>query len=56
MPRKESPIPRQEHVDLLWDLLEEELRETIREKNDYVAYGDVTFNSIWAIFEPGALL
>ena len=45
-----------EHVDLLWDLLEEELRETIREKNDRVAHGDVTFDNIWTIFEPGTLV
>jgi hypothetical protein len=45
-----------EHVDLLRDPLEEVLRETIREKNDHVAHGDVTFDNICTIFELGALV
>ncbi|KAF2232365.1 P-loop containing nucleoside triphosphate hydrolase protein [Viridothelium virens] len=45
-----------EHLDLLWNVLEEELRDVIREKQDLVANGVVTFDSIWTIFEPGALV
>lgn len=44
------------HVDLIWSLLEEELRETIREKLDHVANGVVSFANIWTIFEPGCLV
>jgi hypothetical protein len=49
-------IETRTHVDLLWKLLEEELRDTIREKLDHVANGVVTFDNIWTIFEPGCLV
>ncbi|KAF2496108.1 hypothetical protein BU16DRAFT_538696 [Lophium mytilinum] len=45
-----------EHLNLLWEVLEEELRDTIREKKDLIANGVVTFDSIWTIFEPGSLV
>jgi hypothetical protein len=45
-----------EHLELLYTVLEEELRETIREKQDLVSNGVVTFDLIWAIFEPGTLV
>lgn len=55
--RKElGGVETKTHVDLLWTLLEEELRDTIREKLDHVANGVVTFANIWAIFEPGCLV
>lgn len=44
------------HVELLWRVLEEELRDTIREKNDHVANGVVRFDNIWTIFEPSTLV
>jgi ATPase family associated with various cellular activities (AAA) len=44
------------HVNLLWKVLEEELRETIREKNDHVRNGVLRFDNIWTIFEPGCLV
>lgn len=44
------------HVELLWSVLEEELRDTIREKNDHVANGVVRFDNIWTIFEPSTLV
>lgn len=44
------------HVELLWRVLEEELRDTIREKNDHVANGVVRFDNIWTIFEPSILV
>jgi hypothetical protein len=44
------------HVDLLWNLLQAELRDTIREKLDHVSHGVVKFDNIWTIFEPGALV
>lgn len=45
-----------EHLNLLWEVVEEELRDTIREKKDLIANGVVTFDSIWTIFEPGSLV
>ncbi|OGM42814.1 AAA family ATPase [Aspergillus bombycis] len=40
-------------VDLLYRILEEELRETITRKKDLVLHGVVTHDLLWAIFEPG---
>ena len=50
-----NPIAKT-HVELLWRVLEEELRDTIREKNDHVANGVVRFDNIWTIFEPSTLV
>ncbi|RHZ57982.1 ATP-binding protein [Aspergillus thermomutatus] len=40
------------HVDLLYTILEEELRDTIARKNDLVLNGVVTHDLLWTIFEP----
>lgn len=40
------------HVDLLYTILEEELRDTIARKNDLLLNGVVTHDLLWAIFEP----
>jgi adenylate kinase family enzyme len=50
--KEEDPITKQ-HADLLFNVLEVELREPLREKNDHVSHGVVTFRNIWTIFEPG---
>jgi SpoVK/Ycf46/Vps4 family AAA+-type ATPase len=52
---EQDPITKK-HADLLWDVLEVELRDAIREKNDHVAHGVVQFKNIWTIFEPGTLI
>jgi hypothetical protein len=52
----ETDEETKQHLILLWDVLEEELRDTIREKNDHLAHGVVRFNNIWTIFEPGVLV
>ena len=55
--RKQYTDPEvSEHLDLLWNVLHEELRDSINEKRDLVANGVVTFDSIWTIFEPGILV
>lgn len=43
-------------MDLLWNVLEEELRDTIEEKNDLLGHIVVTFRSVWTIFESGILV
>jgi hypothetical protein len=53
--KEEDPETRA-HVDLLWTVLEEELRSEIAEKNDHMRNGVVSFNRIWTIFEPGVLV
>ncbi|GIC93697.1 ATP-binding protein [Aspergillus udagawae] len=40
------------HVELLYTILEEELRDTIARKNDLVLNGVVTHDLLWTIFEP----
>ncbi|RAQ66963.1 AAA family ATPase [Aspergillus flavus] len=40
-------------VDLLYNILEEELRETITRRRDLILNGVVTHDMLWAIFEPG---
>lgn len=54
--KQQTHAETKEHLDLLWNVLHEELRESIREKRDLVANGVVTFDSIWTIFEPGMLV
>ncbi|KAI9658680.1 MAG: hypothetical protein M1821_002240 [Bathelium mastoideum] len=53
---QEAHPETREHLDLLWNVLEEEVRDTIREKQDLANNGVVTFDSVWTIFEPGALV
>ncbi|GFG19332.1 ATP-dependent zinc metalloprotease FtsH [Aspergillus udagawae] len=40
------------HLQLLYTILEEELRDTIARKNDLVLNGVVTHDLLWTIFEP----
>lgn len=42
------------HVDLLYDILEEEVRETVSRKNDLLSNGVISYDMIWALFHPGA--
>ena len=46
----------QSHLELLWDILELQLSDTLRTKTDYVKNGVITYESIWTIFEPGCLV
>jgi hypothetical protein len=52
----EKDATTKKHLDLLFNVLDEELRDAIREKNDHVAHGVVQFKNIWTIFEPGTLI
>ncbi|KAF1985167.1 P-loop containing nucleoside triphosphate hydrolase protein [Aulographum hederae CBS 113979] len=45
-----------EHVELLYQVLEQEIGGTIKEMQDHVKNGVVTFGQIWTIFEPGCLV
>lgn len=44
------------HLDLLHSVLTEELGPVLREKQDLVKHGVITFEQIWTIFEPGCLV
>ena len=45
-----------EHMDLLYGVLKEELKDTIRALEDYVAHGVITFEHLWIIFQPGSVV
>jgi hypothetical protein len=45
-----------EHIDLLYNTLQAEIGETIREFEDFVLNGVVTFKSLWMIFQPGSII
>lgn len=48
-----SDVETKEHVELLFNTLETELKDTIKVKNDLVSHGVCTFEHVWTIFEPG---
>ncbi|KAJ5564920.1 hypothetical protein N7513_001162 [Penicillium frequentans] len=52
--REEEDDPAtKKHVDLLYKVLEEELRDVIARKKDMIRNGVITHTLIWTIFEPG---
>lgn len=52
----ESDTTTKSHVDLLYKVLEEELRDTISSRKSLITNGVVTHDLLWAIFEPGDLI
>ena len=49
----ESHPETKAHIQLLYDVLEEELRNEIKARNDLLAHGVITFDHVWMLFEPG---
>lgn len=45
-----------EHLNLLYDVLQYEIGDTIKEFEDYVLNGVITFDSLWMIFQPGGVV
>ncbi|EKG19303.1 ATPase AAA+ type core [Macrophomina phaseolina MS6] len=52
----ETDPETKEHLELLWSVLEDELRTTISEKRDLLSNGVITYQAVWTIFEPGVLV
>lgn len=52
----ETDAKTKEHLELLWTVLEEELRSTISEKRDLLSNGVITYQAAWTIFEPGVIV
>lgn len=52
----EQDVTTKSHVDLLYKVVEEELRDLIASKDDLVANGVVTHDLLWTIFEPGQVV
>ena len=45
-----------EHFNLLFSVLKEELKDTIKAFEDYVAHGVITYQHLWTIFQPGGIV
>ncbi|KAK8070444.1 hypothetical protein PG997_010647 [Apiospora hydei] len=45
-----------EYSQLLYDILEQELRETMEEASDLCAKQVITYELLWTLFEPGTLV
>lgn len=45
----------EKHMSILFEILKEELKDTIKAFEDYVAHGVITFEHLWTIFQPGAV-
>ncbi|KAJ8128324.1 hypothetical protein O1611_g5312 [Lasiodiplodia mahajangana] len=54
--RKNTGSDADAHVQLLYNLLDIELRETRDEIRDLVKNGVITYDTLWAIFRPGSLV
>ena len=44
------------HLDLLYHVLEEELRNEIKARDDLIAHGVIKFDYAWMLFEPGCIV
>jgi hypothetical protein len=53
---KEEAAERVRHAELLYNLLEEEFRDTISESQDMIKQGVITYELLWTIFQPGCLV
>ena len=56
MTKKQLDEKTREHIDLLHDILKEELKDTIKAFEDYVANGVITYQHLWTIFQPGSVI
>ena len=52
----ETDETTKKHLELLWDTLEFELRETIVTQKDLIANGVITHDYLWTMLEPGCLV
>ncbi|CAG8970662.1 hypothetical protein HYALB_00003416 [Hymenoscyphus albidus] len=52
----ETDVTTKKHLELLWDTLEVELRDTIITQKDLIANGVMTYDYLWTMFEPGCLV
>lgn len=54
--RKDVDAVATEHLQLLYDVLRVELKDVIKTLEDYVEQGIVTYEHIWTIYQPGAII
>ena len=44
------------HLRLLYRILEEELRDDLKARDDFILNGVITYSTLWMIFEPGTVV
>lgn len=54
--RQDLDVLTREHIKLLYNVLRDELKDVIKTLDDYVRNGIVTYNHIWAIYQPGSII
>ncbi|CAN9092265.1 unnamed protein product [Alternaria sp. RS040] len=54
--RKHLDATTAKHVELLYGVLCAELKDVIKTLEDYVSHGIITFDHIWTMYQPGALI
>ncbi|MCJ1314381.1 hypothetical protein MMC25_008063 [Agyrium rufum] len=52
----EQEPEKKAHLQLLYDVLEEEIRDDLKARDDMIAHGVITFGKAWLLFEPGCLV
>ncbi|KAH0562182.1 hypothetical protein GP486_003116 [Trichoglossum hirsutum] len=54
--REERNPVTKEHLDLFFSIVEPELKETIKVRDEFIVHGVVTYQHIWTIFEAGTIV
>ncbi|KAL8771692.1 MAG: hypothetical protein Q9209_002883 [Squamulea sp. 1 TL-2023] len=54
--RDEEDLETKSHLQLLHDIMEEELREDLKAKDDHILNGVTTYENCWMLFEPGSIV
>jgi hypothetical protein len=45
-----------QHLTLLYDVLQDDLKDALQANEDYVQHGVVTYEHLWTIFKPGDII
>ena len=53
--KETDPVTR-DHLALLFDLLQKELQNDLKARDDYILNGVITYDTLWMIFPPRAFL
>jgi hypothetical protein len=54
--RKDLDVTTSEHLELLYNVLRQELKDIIKTFEDYVQHGIVTYEHLWTVFQPGSII
>ena len=53
---EQDDVATKEHLILLFTTLKKELKETVAAKDDFTANGVITYEHLWAIFQPSYIV